>query len=197
MKQYDIFREDATKHYLKRQQEAILPHLIQPSIFFYLWLLLGLAVIAIVFISFVKVPKYVTGTAVITGLNDAVLEGEPAFILLLPAQAGADLQPGQKVLIHFNRIERPLIRTIQSIDSTTGSSMAIEALLDFDTDELMNSLEGPQVIATTSLRPVTDGLPSTANEGLSYQANVEIGTQQLVHLLPFIDRFFLTWRHDN
>ena len=196
MKQYDIFREDATKHYLKRQQEAILPHLLQPSIFFYLWLLLGLAVIAIVFISFVKVPKYVTGTAVITGLNDAVLEGEPAFILLLPAQAGADLQPGQKVLIHFNRIERPLIRTIQSIDLRTESSMAIEELLEFDTDELMNSLEGPQVIATTSLRPVTDGLPSTANEGLSYQANVEIGTQQLVHLLPFVDRFFLIGRHD-
>ena len=196
MKQYDIFREDATKHYLKRQQEAILPHLLQPSIFFYLWLLIGLAVIAIVFISFVKVPKYVTGTAVITGLNDAVLEGEPAFILLLPAQAGADLQPGQKVLIHFNRIERPLIRTIQSIDLRTESSMAIEELLEFDTDELMNSLEGPQVIATTSLRPVTDGLPSTANEGLSYQANVEIGTQQLVHLLPFVDRFFLIGRHD-
>lgn len=196
MKQSYIFREDATKHYLKRQQEAVLPHLMQPSIFFYLWLLFGLAVIAITFVSFVKVPKYVTGTAVITGLNDAVLEGEPAFTLLLPAQAKTYLQPGQKVLIHFNRIERPLIRTIQSIDLTTRSSMAIEELLDLDTDELMNSLKGPQVIATTSPGPITDGLSGTANEGMSYQADVEIGTQQLVHLLPFIDRFFLVGRHD-
>jgi hypothetical protein len=41
-----IFRADAVRRYIQSQQRAVLPRLICPSTFLYLWILLGLLLLA-------------------------------------------------------------------------------------------------------------------------------------------------------
>ncbi len=48
--QHSIFRERAMVHYLQRRQKDVLPRLIAPHTFVFLWILLGALLIAVVFL---------------------------------------------------------------------------------------------------------------------------------------------------
>lgn len=36
-----LFRADAIRHYVENKEKVILPRLVSPTLFFYLWLLIG------------------------------------------------------------------------------------------------------------------------------------------------------------
>jgi hypothetical protein len=47
-----IFRAEAFQHYVLNQEKVVLPPLVSPRVFFYLWLLAGLIMIAGLIIAF-------------------------------------------------------------------------------------------------------------------------------------------------
>lgn len=60
-----LFRKQALEYYIKSQEKAILPRLVQPPVFLLLWIMLSLAAIALTVVWFGQVPVYVGGFGVV------------------------------------------------------------------------------------------------------------------------------------
>ena len=56
-----IFRAEAVQRYIQKHEEAVLPRLICPRTFLYLWILLGLLLVAGFFVTRKVYGRLVTG----------------------------------------------------------------------------------------------------------------------------------------
>src|SRR5579883_2850505 len=73
-----LFRHQALEYYVQSREKAILPRLVKPPVFPLLWLLLGLAVLALLVAWQGQVPVYVSGSGVVSERGTIVLAFLPA-----------------------------------------------------------------------------------------------------------------------
>jgi hypothetical protein len=186
-----IFRAQAARRYLQRQEETILPRFISPRIFVYLWILAGLLVAGGLVVWLARLPVYVPGVAVIVENNGIVQDSDDEVVLIafLPPQNLSRLRVGQRVFLQFTPAGERSSRAIIAVESQVISPATVPGRYGLGS-EAAQAVIRPAAVAIARLQPIPTDLPTTTYIGSVYPINVEVGSRRALSLLPLIGRFF-------
>lgn len=181
-----IFREKAIQRYAQGQEQATLPKLVTPHVFFYLWVLLVLLGAMGIVAGLVHIPVYVTGTGIVQWQES---QGQIVLVAFLPPETLPFLAVGQKSLIQVTATGERWHKPIMAIEPDVLSASVAQKRFDLgaSSDVMVNQ---PTAVATIQLEPVAGSLPATAYVGSVYVLEIQIGTRRAISLLPFIGQLF-------
>lgn len=176
-----IFRDDAVRSYVESQEKAVLPRLVSPQTFVYLWSLLGLLAVSSLIAWFVKIPVYASGLAVVTRWHKPEGMSKPVVVAFLPPQYMTKLRANQKLFLKFagDRYSQRILFVEPQIRSPDFMQKALSPSTEMITQ--------PVAVVTTQWQPPT--LPAAVYLGSIGSAEVEIGQQRAISLLPVIGQF--------
>ncbi|WP_096588056.1 hypothetical protein [Calothrix sp. NIES-2098] len=179
-----IFREDAVRRYLEGREKSILPRLVSPRTFIYLWFMLGLLGMSSIIAWLTKVPVYASGTAVVVRWKDKKVTPEGIVVAaFFEPQQIANLPKTKKLFLNF-----------ADRGARTAAIIAVEPeIVSPDTIQkrfAIAQITGPSAIAIAQLEPIDKNLPAAAYLGSVGDAQAEVGSQRLISLLPLIGQFF-------
>lgn len=189
--QSKVFRAKALHEYVKRSEQSVLPKLISPRTFTFVWILFAIMVAGGMAAWLTQVPVYVTGMVVVVkgdGAHGAV-EDQVAMLLLLPPETLSRLKTGQKVTFGRGGANTRLSSSIVTVEPDVLSPQAVQdrfALAGGATSQI----RGPVAAAFVRWQQPAAGLTPLAHIGSFYEASVEVGSRPVISLLPVFGRFF-------
>jgi hypothetical protein len=186
-----IFRAEAVRRYMQSRERVVLPRFIAPRILFGLWVLLGLLAAAGAGIWFVRVPVYISGSAVVVA-EEGPAPGSPAgvmAIVFLPPEAHARLHAGQALFLTFDSAGQPLERSIAAVDPDISSPASVQQRFALGPGAA-SAVSGPSAVVTARLAPLPMGMSALAYVGSTGRADVQVGSRRIGSLLPLVGRFF-------
>lgn len=191
-----IFREEAVRRYMEGAERAVLPRLVSPHTFAYLWFLLGLLSVSSLVAWFTQVPMYASGAAVVVRWHNTLhhdmhdgtsgVDEGIAVAAFFPPQHFASLQTTPNVFLSFDTIGDRLSRAIITVGPKILSPAALQQQFALNA----HSITQPAVVALVRLEPVPNNLPAAAYVGSVGHAEAAVGSQRLVSLLPLIGQLF-------
>jgi hypothetical protein len=177
-----IFRKRAVEKYMQRQEVHNVLRLVSPRMFLFLWLLLLLAVGTGTLVWSIQEPIQIQGKGVVVqpkAANGKVGQAIVVLILLPPDQQ-ANFKVGQPVTITIASSNITFNSTIQNVEGGVMSPAAVTTQLNLPV-QLTQTLSGPSVVAVAAVEPMS--LAKTYL-GSQCQAQVQIGTQSVLSILP-------------
>ncbi|GIV97266.1 MAG: hypothetical protein KatS3mg057_1923 [Herpetosiphonaceae bacterium] len=186
-----IFRADALWHYRQGSQRAILPRLVAPRTFLWLWALLALLVASAGALWLVRVPVYAMAqTVIVDGRRiSPELNADVVVVAFVPPEQLAHLRPGQALFLNLDSAGRPLRQSIIAVESEMFSPAAARTRFALDPGTAA-SIRQPVAVALARLEDTPLGIPPSAYVGGTYQATVEVGSRRALALVPIIGRLF-------
>jgi hypothetical protein len=186
-----IFRDDAIRRYIESREKAVLPRLVSPQIFLYLWALLGLIATSSAIAWFAKIPIYASGTAIVTRLQSQSrgMGKEPVLVVFLPPQYLSRLRPQQRLFLKFAGMGDRLSWTILSVDSKIHSPDSIQRQFGLS-PSAAQAITQPVAVAIAQWEKTPTQLPADVYLGSLGRAEIEIGSQRAISLLPVIGNLF-------
>ncbi|OUL25479.1 hypothetical protein BV372_27795 [Nostoc sp. T09] len=188
-----IFREDAVRRYLEGREKSILPRLVSPRTFIYLWLLLGLLSVSSLIAWFTKVPMYASGKAIVVRLSNQRIVVATFF----EPQHLASLRKTKKLFLNFD--VRGVGGASRNENRKSHSMITVEPeIISPDTIQkrfVLNSqtaqqITRPSAVAIAQLEPIPENLSAAAYLGSVGHAKAEVGSQRIISVLPLIGQFF-------
>ncbi|HEU4510377.1 MAG TPA: hypothetical protein VFR78_19235 [Pyrinomonadaceae bacterium] len=176
-----IFRSGAVEAYMQAKAQTVLPRFIAPPAPLCLWLLLGCLFAVSTLAWLAHVPVYRNGTATV---KDAEL-----IVAFFPPESQSEMRTGQKLSFKLDPAGPPLLRTIESIEPTILSPAQARRRFNLD-NASAGVYKSPAAIAIARLGQPSETLPASAYDGVVVEAQVEIGSQRLITLLPVVGNFF-------
>jgi len=175
-----IFRENAVKAYLQGRDKDTLPHFISLPMTLILWVLIVLIVVAGGLAWSAKIPVFVTGTGIVlyeSGYSQS--DRRAVALIFLPPEQASRLSVGLPVRIHMSISGPEIVSKIAGVEPRMISPyMACRAYgLDANCAALITR---PAVIALVKL----DSLSTATYAGSVLTAEVEVGSQRIISLLP-------------
>jgi hypothetical protein len=177
-----IFRKRAVEKYMQRQEMHTILRLVSPRMFVFLWLMLLLAVGAGALVWSIQEPIQIQGKGVVVqpkAANGKVGQAIVVLILLPPDQQ-ANFKVGQPVTVTIASSNITFNSTIQNVEGGVMSPAAVTTQLNLPV-QLTQTLSGPSVVAVAAVEPMA--LAKTYL-GSQCQAQVQIGTQSVLSILP-------------
>jgi hypothetical protein len=186
-----IFREDAIRRYIESREKAVLPRLVSPQIFSYLWVLLGLIAASSAIAWFAKIPIYASGTAIVTRWQNQSKDmgKEPIVVIFLPPQYLSRLRPQQRLFLKFAGMDDRISWTILSVDSKIHSPDSIQRKFDLSPSSAQ-AIAQPVIVAIARWEETPTQLLADVYLGSLGRAEVEIGSQRAISLLPMVGNLF-------
>ncbi|HZO75821.1 MAG TPA: hypothetical protein VFB60_26720 [Ktedonobacteraceae bacterium] len=176
-----IFRAKALEQHAFRWEKTILPRVVAPRFFLFLWILLGLLLSATFFAWLAQVPMYATGTGIVLaqGSTASIRGDEAVAAVFLPATPSPKVQAGATVLLSIGS-------TIQLRTTVLAVQPAVMSPNDIRQRYLLSNT--PLSAITEPSRVVFVGLGSTmptqTYAGSLVSALVQVGTRRVLSLLP-------------
>jgi hypothetical protein len=185
LQQPSIYREQALKKYLQRQEQSVLLRLIKPPVFFCCWIFSLLLLITLLLACSIRVPSYTTEQGIIVKQK---VQGQDMVeaILFVPLNQPSQLHIGQQVTLSLNSTAISMQRPIQHIDTTAIGPQ--EARTSY-------ALQGTsaQVITTPSTTITIVLGPYNTNHlyvGSLCSIVAQIGSQNVLSLIPGFPHIF-------
>ncbi|HEX6292730.1 MAG TPA: hypothetical protein VFZ66_26335 [Herpetosiphonaceae bacterium] len=176
-----IFRADAVRRYAERSDQAVLPRLIAPRTFLWLWLLAACLVGSAGAAWLVQVPIYASGRAVV--LEAASSGHAVTAVVLLPPDTLPRLRPGQSVVVtSADRASQPITGALISIEPTITSPAEIQRRYAWH-EGVAHSADRPSAVALARLDLPSD-LPAAAYIGSRYRIDTAVGSRRVLSFLP-------------
>jgi hypothetical protein len=166
-----IFRTSALDYYVRSREQIVLPRLLAPTFFKFLWGTLAMLLFASGAALFSNIPGYVPATAVVVS--------DPRYgrglLLLIKPEDIANVEVGQTV-----RLPNSGQATIVHIEPSTRSSQAIQSEFNLT----LMDIRGPvaTALATADNDPVLWA-------DMVYPVQIEAGSRRLINLLPLFEGF--------
>ena len=133
-----------------------------------------------------RVPVYRNGVATVVAANFA---NEETIVAFFPPEWKSEMKAGQNLSLKLDPAGPPVVRTIAAIEPEILSPT--EARKKFNLDNTAaRSYEFPAAVAIARLGKPSQELPASAYEGAVVQAQLEVGSQRLIALLPLVGGFF-------
>jgi hypothetical protein len=180
-----IFRQRAVEKHIQKRERHIILRLVSPPMFVFLWTLLALAVAGGALVWTIQEPVVVQGKGVVVEQNAANTKTAQKIIvlLLLPTNQQANLKVGQpvRITIGSNIIFNS---TINQVEKDIMSPTAISSKYTAQAAPLAQTLSGPAVVATAAVEPMSQ---AQTYLGSQCQAQIQIGSESIVTMLPGID----------
>ena len=184
-----IFRTEAVERHIAAREKSIWPRFIRPRVFFFLWILLGLLLLAGGLTWLARVPIYASGTAVVAPANPAISRGEVTIIAFLVPPLLERLEAGQSIYLLSEEEDERLELVIREVESRILSPEMVQERYLLP-DDLMRVVLGPAAVVEIIPPAQLDNLPITTYIGSIYQVEVEVGSQRVVSLIPYLGQFF-------
>ncbi|GCE05959.1 hypothetical protein [Dictyobacter aurantiacus] len=177
-----IFRNQALEHYIRSKEQTILPRIVKPRVFLFLWMLLGLCCISTLIAWFDQIPVYITGTGIVlqpTGVNDQQPLHETGALIFLPVDPSHPLHVhiGSPVRIEIGSPARYVMTTIETVDANVlnpGDARKRYKLEDWGALRLA----GPSIAISVKLASTFQ-----IYGGSNVKAVVQIGSRSVLSLL--------------
>jgi len=179
----NIFRGKALQHYAASRQKEVLPRLISPPVFVFLWLLLALLLVASLAAWLTRVPTYVVTTGVV--LDQGIIQGQQAndqatAIVFVPVSHALQVYIGQPILLQIGATGTQLHYKVERV--VPGILSPNEARRRYGLDNATSpTITGPSIVLTISLGPA---FPAQQYAGSPVSAQLQIGSQRVLSLLP-------------
>lgn len=181
MKHRAIFRESAVQRYIQRRDKDVLPRLLRPPVFLFLWILLGLGLLAGIIAWSIRVPVYTVAPGVILQGSAA---GQLETLVFVPLDQRSTIRSGQPVLLQIGASGPHLQLTITSVVPQALSPAQIRARYALD-NALALVVSQPAVVAIVTIQ--ADAALKEYAGGL-VSASIQIGTRSVLSFLPILDR---------
>jgi len=177
-----IFREQALKSYIERREKDVLPQLVTPPVFLFLWMLLGLFITAGLLAWSAQVPVYLEGTGIILEQPLPSISGqrEAVAVIFFPALNTPKVRARLPVQVQVGRTGPQFTGTIGTVEPGVISPDEAHQRFALGNDVLQD-VSGPSVAVTV---PLGHGFPAQTFAGSVVHAQVQVGTQRLLALLP-------------
>jgi hypothetical protein len=179
-----IFRKNAVKHYMQGRDKDTLPHFISLPTTLILWILIMLVVVAAGLAWSEKIPVFVTGKGIVLHeraypqAGGSADQGTFALIFLPPEQA-TRVHVGLPVRLRIGPSGPEVVSKIAGVEADVMSPY--DACREYGLDANCAVLiTRPAVVALVKLQTV----PSTIYAGSVLTAEVEVGSQRIISLLP-------------
>lgn len=181
-----IFRQRAVKHYLEGREGDVLPQFISPRSFYLLWVVFALLVISMAAGAyFAKIPIYATGSAVAVEENS---NGNSSMVAFLPPKYLEELKRGEGDQELLVRLGSDGERQAISVSSVIPEVVSPEEAKDrFGLSDAQKSAVRKSAVVTVA--PLEE-LPQGLNATRAYQAEVEVGSQRVISLVPVVGESF-------
>lgn len=186
-----IFRDEAIRHYIESKEKSILPKLVSPRTFCYLWLLVGLLVASGLIAWFTRIPAYASGSAVVVrwrgkpqGTREAI-----AIAAFFPPQTLSSLRVNQRLSLRFEALSNHFSSSIVAVEPGISSPTAARQLFTLDAGAA-SAITQPVAIAIAPLEPLPKNLSASQYLGSVGRAEVEVGSRRAISLFPLIGKFF-------
>jgi hypothetical protein len=180
-----IFRSGAVEAYMQAKAQTVLPRFIAPPAPLCLWLLLGCLFTVSGLAWLAHVPVYRNGIATVVNSN----EDEELIVAFFPPESKSEMRAGQNLSLKLDPAGPPLVRTIAAIEPGILSPADARKKFNLD-DATARTYQGPAAIVIARLGKPSETLPASAYQGVVVDAQVEIGSQRLITLLPVVGRLF-------
>jgi hypothetical protein len=187
-----IFREDSVRRYVDGQEKTVLPQMVSPRTFAYLWMLLGVLGASSVIAWFTRIPVYATGSAVVVRWRDkpapdqSTVPNPIVVAAFLPPQSLSYLQTSKQVVLQLEGLgQNEGIRSILQVQPNILSPDAIQQQFALNPG-VAQQIDQPAAVVILPLKPITSGLRDSAYLGSVGQVKAEVGTRRLLSFLPWI-----------
>jgi hypothetical protein len=177
-----LFRPQALQRYAQSREKAILPRLVAPPVFLCCWLLLGLFLLATLLAWQAQAPVYqnVSGALLDAAPSDQPTPQGTQALLFVPAPA-PELHVGTALTLQITLTGEPFTGTIAAL--LPGVLTPDQARQQYHlTDDLALLVTRPSVVVQVH----TAALPADAVAGLSLSAQLPVGEQSVLSLLPHL-----------
>lgn len=181
MKNRTIFRNSAIQRYIQRRDKDVLPRLVRPPVFVFLWILLVLGLLAGALTWSIRVPIYTTAPGVIL---QSQATGQLQALLFVAADQQSALQPGQPVQLQIGVRGPHLQLALTSVTSQVLSPAQIRSRYALD-NALGLVASQPAVVVTVTIQ-ANAALQGYAGSLVS--AEVQIGTRSALSLLSIFNQ---------
>jgi hypothetical protein len=179
MTRQGVFRNKAVKYYVQSQVRDILPRIVAPPVFLFLWILLALLLVSTALAWLAHVPTSVASSGVV--LDQQAAQGRSSgavAALFLPATSSGLVRPGQPVQIQIGA-NAPLTATILTTEPGVKSPNEIKATY-------AQVVAEPSIVVFISLGP---GISAQVYAGTPLRAQLQVGSQRVLSLLPGIGQW--------
>jgi hypothetical protein len=175
----NIFRGKALQHYAASREKEVLPRLISPPVFVFLWLLLALLLVASIAAWLTRVPTYIVTTGVV--LDQGIIQGQQATVIVfVPIRHVSQVHVGQSILLQIGATGSQLHGKVERV--MPGILSPNEARRRYGLDNATSpTITGPSMVLTISLGPA---FPALQYAGSPVSAQLQTGSQRVLSLLP-------------
>jgi hypothetical protein len=182
-----IFRDEAIHRYVESREKSILPRLVSPHTFLYLWLLLGLLVVSGFVAWFTRIPVYASGSAVVVRWRSKPQMAREAIVVaaFFPPQTRSSLQVSQKLSLRFEALGERFSSSIIAVEPEISSPAAARKQFGLDAGAAL-AITQPVAVAIAEFKPLSKGLPAPQYLGSVGRAEAEVGSRRAISLLPLI-----------
>lgn len=186
-----IFRHDALRRYGEGREQSVLPRLVAPRTFRYLWYLVGLLLLSGLVAWSAPVPTYATGPAVVVRLPSTT-QGAPESMMVIaffPPQHCSHVRAARTLLLHFDTLGDRLNRPILAVEPEVASPEVAQQRFALPPGATLG-MTWPATVVIAPLEPLPASVPASAYLGSIGRATVHVGSQQVVSLFAAIEPFF-------
>ncbi|GCE23816.1 hypothetical protein [Dictyobacter kobayashii] len=186
-KKRPLFREHALQHYMQRRENDILPRIVSPPVFLFVWLLFGIVLASGIMAWLERVPVYVNGTGIVVESEHKInaQQSEVNALVFIPVNAINHVRPGSHGLIQLGSATGGYFNsTVTSLEPLVLSPEAIQTHYMLSCSAAQQITEPSVAVHVKVLMPANDHVFN----GTLLQARIQIGTQRVLALLPILDR---------
>lgn len=174
-----IFRESAIDAYRRRAEQDVVPRLISTPVVVCFWVLLGTLLAATGVAWSVRVPTYVVSSGVIAGRDERHATSETAAVLFIAPDRSARMRIGQPVHAEIGSSRTYVQGAVAAVEPGLIGPDAARSRYHAGSGLITE----PSVVVIARLaRP----LSQTAYAGSRLTARVQIGSERLLALVPFL-----------
>lgn len=183
MKKRTIFRDKALKHYAQSWERVILPRFVAPPVFLFLWILLGLLLVATLLAWLGQIPAYATGAGIVLdqrSTTDNKAGDKATAVIFLPASPSLRVQTGLSVRVQIGQTGPRFNTTIVLVEPDVISPSAARQRYGLN-GNLVQVITQPSIVVIVGLGPT---ISAEIYAGSLVSAQVQVGTQRVLSLLP-------------
>lgn len=177
-----IFRQDSVRRYVDARERTVLPRLVRPRWFAFLWAGVALLALAVALAATSGVPVYVAGTGTVVELHGpGAADRELAILAALPGASLPSLREGQMLWLRPESDQHRLGRPVRVVSKAVIGPTEVNAWLG-GSFRGSSPLTRPSAVLMASLRPLPPGKRAAAYLGSTYSVEVEVGRCTLLAL---------------
>jgi hypothetical protein len=180
-----IYRDRALKHYIQGREKEVLPHIVAPHFFAFMWIIIILLCCLIWLAWSASLPIYTTGAGLVIPSAQHSTD-QAQIIIFLPQSATTKITEGQPINLQDGQTTIKYQGIIESASPYPLSPTEIRRHYKLDAS-VSNLVTQPSIVVNVKPEP---NYPITNYIGAIVIGEVQIGSRRIISLLPILDKIF-------